>query len=92
MRAMFVAHGPFTAVAKALHQARSPASSSLSPTYHISRALGRPNKGWNHVGDDTYVMDPFQNVEIYGLVMKLLGIEKWAAHNNGTKGFWDPYF
>lgn len=84
MRAMFVAHGPFTSVAKALHQARS---SSLIP-----RALGRPNKGWDHIGDDTYVMDPFQNVEIYGLVMKLLGIEKVAAQNNGTKGFWDPYF
>ena len=85
MRAIFVAHGPFTAVVKALHQARS--STSL-----ISRALGRPNKGWNHVGADTYVMDPFQNVEIYGLAMKLLGTEKAAAQNNGTKGFWDPYF
>ena len=37
-------------------------------------------------------METFQNVEVYGLMMKLLGIEKFAAETNGTKGFWDKYF
>ena len=34
----------------------------------------------------------FENVQIYGLVMKLLGIEEHAAKTNGTIGFWDQYF
>ena len=42
--------------------------------------------------DDAYVMNGFQNVEIYNLVMKLLGIEDMAARTNGTSGFWDQYF
>ncbi|KAF7980584.1 hypothetical protein HWV62_37336, partial [Athelia sp. TMB] len=82
MHAMFVAHGPFAAVTKALHQ-----SGSLG-----SRALSRPNKGWHSTADDTYVMDTFKNVEIYNLVIKLLGIEANAASTNGTAGFWDVYF
>lgn len=79
---MFVAHGPFAAVTKALHQ---------SPTL-ASRDLSRPNKGWHSTADDTYVMDTFKNVEIYNLVIKLLGIEAKAAPTNGTAGFWDVYF
>jgi len=75
MYAMFVAHGPFSAVAKILQQASS-----------------RPNLGWHSTSDDTYVMDGFQNVEIYNLVMKLLGIEDRAAETNGTPGFWNRYF
>ncbi|THH20578.1 hypothetical protein EW146_g790 [Bondarzewia mesenterica] len=84
MHAMFVAHGPFSSVAKVVHQSRS--------SNFVSRALSHPNQGWHSVSDDTYVMETFQNVEIYGLVMKLLGIEKIAATTNSTKGFWDKYF
>ena len=83
MHAMFVAHGPFSSVAKAVHQTRS---RSL-----LSRALSRPDKGWHSTSDDTYVMNTFQNVEIYNLVMKLLGVEQ-VASTNGTQGFWDKYF
>ena len=83
MHAVFVAHGPFSAVAKALHHGRS---TSLRP-----RWLLNPNKGWHSTSDETYVMNGFQNVEIYNLVMKLLGIEKQAANTNGTTGFWDKY-
>lgn len=36
-------------------------------------------------------MQPFANVEIYNLVMKLLGISDKAAPTNGTVGFWDQY-
>ncbi|KAF8906136.1 Phosphodiest-domain-containing protein [Mucidula mucida] len=78
MQAMFVAHGPFTAVVKTLH--------------HQGGSLLRPNKGWHSTSEDTYVMERFQNVEVYNLVMKLLGIEAFAASTNGTKGFWDQYF
>jgi len=38
-------------------------------------------------------MDGFENVEIYNLVMKLLGVpQAEAAQTNGTTGFWDTYF
>lgn len=72
---MFVAHGPLAAVTKALHPPRS----------LVSRA------GWHSTSDDTYVMNTFKNVEIYNLVIKLLGIEAKAAPTNGTAGFWDVY-
>lgn len=85
MHAMFVAHGPFAAVAKAIEQSRQ--SRSLLP-----RFLKRPNQGWHSVADDIYVMDTFSNVELYNLMMKLLGIENHAAPTNGTAGFWDKYF
>jgi hypothetical protein len=86
MYAMFVAHGPFAAVTKAVHQQRS-----LETRQIFSRSLTRPNKGWHSTSDDTYVMNGFQNVEIYNLVMKLLGTET-KANTNGTDGFWDVYF
>lgn len=77
MHAMFVAHGPFSAVVKALHQQKR-------------SFLSRPNKGWHSMSDDTYVMDRFENVQVYNLVMKLLGVQ--GAQTNGTAGFWDKYF
>jgi hypothetical protein len=43
-------------------------------------------------GDGTgeYVMPGFQNVEIYNLVMRLLGLDAAdTAITNGTAGFWD---
>lgn len=83
---MFVAHGPFSAVAKAVHQSRR----SLLPS--TLGSLWNKNAGWHSTADDTYVMDGFENVQLYGLVMKLLGIEEHAASTNGTKGFWDRYF
>jgi hypothetical protein len=51
----------------------------------------RPKDNWHSTGDGAYIMERFQNVEIYGLVMKLLGIEEQAASTNGTRGFWDKY-
>jgi hypothetical protein len=84
MHAIFVAHGPFSAVAKATHRSRGV---SLSP-----RLLSNPNNGWHSTLDETYVMNGFQNVEIYSLVMELLGIEEYAAETNGTTGFWNIYF
>ncbi|EJD41238.1 Phosphodiest-domain-containing protein [Auricularia subglabra TFB-10046 SS5] len=35
------------------------------------------------------VIPGFQNTEVYGLVARLLGIERWASPHNGTAGFWD---
>jgi len=91
MHAMFVAHGPFSSVVKAIHQSRS----LSSPPSAVARrwlGLSRPNKGWHHTSNNVYVMNTFQNVEVYGLMMKLLGIEEFAGKTNGTKGFWDKYF
>lgn len=79
MQAMFVAHGPFSTDVKAQHQRRS-----LS-----SRSRGKDS--WHSIADDAYVMQSFQNVEIYNLVMKLLGISDHAAPTNGSAGFWDQY-
>jgi len=78
MQAMFIAHGPFSNVVKALYR------QSWMPN---------KNKGWHSTSDDVYVMDWFQNVEVYNLVMRLLGVPKnlWAK-TNGTRGFWDRYF
>ncbi|KAM6494084.1 Phosphodiest domain containing protein [Amanita muscaria] len=77
MHAMFIAHGPFSKVVKDLHQERKRL---------VTRA-----KGWHSTAEDTYIMDRFQNVEIYNLIVKLLGISETAANTNGTRGFWDTY-
>ena len=84
MHAIFVAHGPFSHDAKTLHQRR---------TAGLSRLLGRKNRvdGWHSTEAGAYVMKTFQNVELYNLVLKLLGAEAWAAPTNGTIGFWDRY-
>ncbi|EGN98493.1 hypothetical protein SERLA73DRAFT_110021 [Serpula lacrymans var. lacrymans S7.3] len=74
MRAMFVAHGPFSHGAK----------SSLS-------SLSESVEAWDSTSDDHYIMKGFDNVQIYSLVMRLLGIENTAS-TNGTRSFWDPYF
>jgi len=81
MHAMFVAHCPFSSVVKMLHHARSESSANILARW---LPLSRPNKGWHSISDDTYVMDTFLNVEIYNLMMKLLVIERYAAHMNGT--------
>ncbi|EJC97836.1 Phosphodiest-domain-containing protein [Fomitiporia mediterranea MF3/22] len=89
MRAMFVAHGPFSTNVKDVNSKRSVSwSSSL-----FSRAakMNAPT-GWHSIDKSAYVMEGFENVQIYGLVMKLLGLEDWSARNNATKGFWDKYF
>ncbi|KAJ6452538.1 alkaline-phosphatase-like protein [Mycena vitilis] len=85
MHAMFVAHGPFSSVVKVLHQGRASG-------INIARSfLSRPNKGWHSTSDDTYVMDKFENVQIYSLVMRLLGVDA-VAPTNGSSHFWDKYF
>ena len=81
MQAIFVAHGPFSTTTKAHLQRRLPSADTLS----------RSLDGWHSVSDEAYVMSTFRNVEIYNLVIKLLGIKSYAARNNGTIGFWDKY-
>ncbi len=77
MYASFVAHGPFSTNIKDIH---------------TKRAMKGPAPGFHSISSDVTILDGFENVEIYGLVTKLLGIEHLAASNNGTKGFWDKYF
>lgn len=84
MHAMFVAHGPFSTVVKAVE--------ATSHQGLLKRFQPRPNQGWRSTADDVYVMDTFDNVEIYNLMVKLLGIESHAAQTNGTAGFWDRFF
>ncbi|OSD07488.1 Phosphodiest-domain-containing protein [Trametes coccinea BRFM310] len=92
MHAMFVAHGPFSAVVKAIEADRAKSPARRLASLLGRRDLARPNKGWHSTADDTYVMETFENVNIYNLMMKLLGIEDRAAPTNGTRGFWDKYF
>jgi len=84
MRAMFVAHGPFSTDAKASNHGRN--MLSLLPRWPSDG-----DKGWHSTSGSTYVMNGFQNVEIYNHIMKLLGIEAQATKTNGTTGFWDIY-
>ncbi|KAF8500851.1 Phosphodiest-domain-containing protein [Russula emetica] len=83
MRAVFVAHGPFSTDAKAIHHGRN---MPLRPRWPLDT-----DKGWHSTSGSSYVMNGFQNVEIYNLIMKLMGIEAQATKTNGTTGFWDKY-
>ncbi|KAK4684949.1 hypothetical protein P7C73_g5211, partial [Tremellales sp. Uapishka_1] len=42
--------------------------------------------------EDILVLESFANLEIFGLVMKLMGLDKVAPTHNGTVGFWDQLF
>ena len=86
---MFVAHGPFAAVVKAVHVDR--VSSALASNASLLEDTSLTD-GWHSISGDAYVMETFENVQVYNLMMKLLGIEDHAAPTNGTKGFWDKYF
>jgi len=76
MQATFVAHGPFSIDVKAQHKGQQKGSS---------------DEDWHSTSGDTYIMERFENVEVYNLVMRLLGIESYAAPTNGTVDFWDKY-
>jgi hypothetical protein len=76
MQAMFVAHGPFSVDVKAQHK---------------SQQKGSKNKVWHFASGDTYIMERFENVQIYNLVMRLLSIQSYAASTNGTVDFWNKY-
>ncbi|KAG2010001.1 nucleotide pyrophosphatase, variant 2 [Coprinopsis cinerea AmutBmut pab1-1] len=89
MQAMFVAHGPFSHHARVIARA-NPSSRGLTDWFKSAWNGGCHSK-WQVASKDTYIMNTFQNVEIYNLIMKLLGIEHAAAPNNGTVGFWDQY-
>lgn len=58
---------------------------NAEPSMHAMMVAGGPTFA-KHNGS---VVPHFQNTEIYGLVARLLGIERWRAPNNGTAGFWD---
>jgi hypothetical protein len=38
------------------------------------------------------LIEHFENVEVYGLVMRMLGVRAWIAQTNGTEEFWDAWF
>jgi len=87
MQALFVADGPF---AIQMYKKRSTLPQRLRK--YLPRGLvifGR--KAGVDKRKDPMVIEGFENVEIYGLICRLLGIEKFMAPNNGTVGFWDRY-
>lgn len=80
MHAIFVAHGPFAGAVKDVYGTRVGFGPRELPA------------GFHSVDDDAYVIEGFKNVEVYGLVMDLLGVDKrLRAPTNGTDGFWDKY-
>ena len=66
--------------------AHGPFSTTAKEQYHASRHVG-----WHQVSDDAHIIETFQNVEIYNLVMKLLGISSADTHRDGIPGFWVKY-
>lgn len=84
MRAIFVAHGPFSTDVKVMQHSRN--MLSLRPRRSLDA-----NKGWDSTSGSDNVINGFQNAEIYNLIMKLLDIEGQAAKTNGTTGFWNTY-
>ncbi|KAG8724375.1 hypothetical protein FRC09_019483 [Ceratobasidium sp. 395] len=101
MRAMFIASGPFTDRVRATVFADPSQSQSAIPN-RFSRST--PTGYVNGTGkppiyvpprggkNGPLVIEHFENKEVYGLVMRLLGIRQWAAQTNGTEGFWDTWF
>ena len=66
----------------ALFVAHGPFASAVRTSAHVhSRVPGSPH--------GVCVLETFENVQIYSLVMKLLGIEAYAAPTNGSRVFWD---
>ncbi|KIM54455.1 hypothetical protein SCLCIDRAFT_31067 [Scleroderma citrinum Foug A] len=89
MRAVFVAHGPFSSGAKAI---ATRGVSLQAGSSHIAPVNARANaNAWHSITDEAHIMQGFPNVEIYNLVMRLLGISRLSAQTNGTIGFWDNY-
>jgi len=89
MHAVFVAHGPFSSGAKAIATRDVSLQAGLS---HIAPGNARANAdAWHSITDEAHIMQGFPNVEIYNLVIRLLGISKLSAYTNGTVGFWDNY-
>lgn len=81
MHAMFITFGPFSHAVKSVYRNRSNRQFS-----------SQSSKGWYSIKDDVYVIDTFQNVEIYNLLAKLIDIPgHYLAPTNGTKGFWDMF-
>ncbi|KAG8746229.1 hypothetical protein FRC12_014348 [Ceratobasidium sp. 428] len=101
MRAMFIASGPFTDRVRATvfaHPSQLPSAilnrfSRSTPTGYVN-GTGKPPIYVPPRGgkNGPLVIEHFENKEVYGLVMRLLGIRQWAAQTNGTEGFWDTWF
>jgi hypothetical protein len=80
MRAIFIAHGPFADAIKSQQKKKR------------NLQAQERGDGVEPEEDLSTVIDPFDNIEIYNLVAKLLGIEKTKrAPNNGTNEFWERY-
>ncbi|KAH7320549.1 alkaline-phosphatase-like protein [Rhizoctonia solani] len=108
MRAMFIASGPFTDRVRAKVFAQAEAQPATTPpSNRFTRSSPAPaiyappthNSTWKppiyvppRGGSGPVLIERFQNVEVYGLVMRLLGIRAQAAQTNGTDGFWDEWF
>jgi|ERR1700730_16843983 len=67
----------------------------LRPLRRIIRNLRASEPGSDGVvaesREEPQIIEQFDNVEVYGLIVKLLDLDKFAAPNNGTPGFWNRY-
>lgn len=90
MHAIFIAHGPFASRIKSNSRSSSSSSSSLSEEQEEEQEEDGV-RGMKEENGIT-IIPGFDNLEVYNLVMTLLGVdEEKRARNNGTVGFWDRY-
>ncbi|KAI6009012.1 alkaline-phosphatase-like protein [Pisolithus microcarpus] len=90
MRAIFVAHGPFSTGAKGIASRVLSLRKLGTGASETMRAEEGKLNGWHSTATDEHIVQGFQNVEVYNLVMRLLGVDDLAP-TNGTAGFWDAY-
>ncbi|QRV80871.1 pyrophosphatase/phosphodiesterase [Ceratobasidium sp. AG-Ba] len=94
MRAMFIASGPFTDRVRAkVFSDTSPIPGRFSrstPAIHSKPPIYVPPRGGGKNGP--VLIEHFENVQVYSLVMRLLGIQQYSAQTNGTAGYWDTWF
>lgn len=84
MQAIFVAHGPFAESVKRRRR-RSLTTSSSSKWDWLSGKRKREEE------ERIRTIPPFENVELFGLLAKLLDLRDLPP-TNSTPGFWDQYF
>lgn len=104
MHAMFVADGHFATLVKRKRAAAAKRAAAVGGSIldTLGKQLPKPIRRLTRrftVSDaatldrrkEPQVIETFNNIELYGLIVNLLDLHKFAAPHNGTTGFWDQY-
>jgi hypothetical protein len=60
--------------------------------FSIAAKRSRSRNHFDSNCSEPTVIEGFANVEMKGLIAKLLGVAIDGTSHNGTSGFWDKYF